>query len=125
LPSQRKSKDVADPTRTIAHLHLFSTAATTGDKSSPVRPTTGSIGLGGKKSRPGTSPGLGMMVESEKVEADRKLIGEDTTAGIWDGSEDEARDGKEGKEKDLAGRKWVLRIGFGTEGEWFCDMPSS
>jgi hypothetical protein len=118
-------KDDPDPTRTIAHLHLFSLPLAIPGKGSPSRPGTASLfGSGGQKNRPGTSPAvaLGMMGEVGKVEVDRRLITLETTAGIWDGSQDGS---KEGKEKDWAGRNWVMRVGFGVEREWFCDMPST
>jgi hypothetical protein len=126
-----------DPTRTIAHLHLFEMPDLT--KDSPNRQTTGSIfSSSSKKSRPTTAPGFYGLSEENAVEVDRQLIGCETTAGVWDAGAgigwDEVRGelefgvrglGKESEEleKDWKGRNWVIRVGFGAKGEWFLDMP--
>jgi hypothetical protein len=117
-PHRPAAKD-PDSTRTIAHLHLFTMPVV--GKGSPSRPSTaGTLGSSTKR-RPGTSSGMGFL--NDKIEVDRRAITASTSAGIWDGTAEEGS-GRE-KEKDWAGKNWVVRIGFGGEGEWFCDMPNA
>ncbi|WVW79888.1 hypothetical protein I302_101858 [Kwoniella bestiolae CBS 10118] len=106
--------------RTIAHLHLFSVPGSSSAGRSPNHKGPIGLGIGGGSSQTfGRRPSLPSNAMNEEVELERKVISKDSTAGVWN--------------HDEGGRKFVMRIGFGTEdldqqeaeNEWVVEMRNA
>ena len=85
--------------RTIAHLHLFSTQPRS-KPSTPVKHHT-------------------WLSSNEPTEVERRSVAQQTTAGVWNSG----ADGEEKMDTPDKSRKWVMRISWDDE-EWLCDMPT-
>ncbi|WWC87617.1 uncharacterized protein L201_002507 [Kwoniella dendrophila CBS 6074] len=118
-PNEYLSK--SNPSRTIAHLHLFSvpglsSASSSSNNKSPSKGSSIGLGIGSSQTF-GRRPSLSQNAMNEEIELERKIISRDSTAGVW--TEDEN------------GRKFVMRIGFGqsrsaeSETEWIIEMRNA
>ena len=110
-----RAKPAPSRSQTFAHLHLF--AISPPQSRTPPRPSTsGSMSFFVAGRRPGTAQSL-MNEAAAKIEVDRRALGPETFAGVWD---EDSGDTK---------RKFVLKIVFEQgnldEKSWLCSMPNA